>query len=610
MLRLNLGLGLNGNVKPAWLSGGISGETANLVMDFANERYAVNQLQTSLDNTWDFSRASEQEYINRSQLMTTAANNEPAINHLAGNEGFAHFEGRTNILFYSNMVGAGSTPDNWIGEFGGGGSPVASDYGDGDGAQAYEFSATASRSFIQVATGSNLSANTTYVASVFVEDNPDNLPLNQIMIITNQPAGATFEYPYANDGAYVPSSGERVYCNIVNGSTAGSVRIRLGAGCSSNSTGTVKVSRPQIEGNVFPSSYKPTNGSNNTTAINEANISGAKYTAANISSTEGTFFIEVSEGGVDGSNDYVFTHENTSGHYTQVILKEVSGNKTVLLDVVKNGGFQAKMSQTFDDFPLRIAYTYAEGDIRLAVNDRPIVTDSGRSMEVMPAADKLVIGDRNYSTSSPLNGYVPTVEYYPETVTDDQLYNRAVNNIITYTLGGDSYAANSGGKGLAASLETDGITFNNLADGGDTLAEQETIVLADEYAGFRPLIFMDGSVNGHGTVSEDIARYQNIFDGYNGKVVFLSPIVYPNYYNTADGQHVLDLTAAMLLEGWDVVDSTAIARELSGVSFTDATDANDVGYNDAAYDALFQVDNVHPETALSDALADAAVALS
>jgi len=56
------------------------------------------------------------------------------------------------------------------------------------------------------------------------------------------------------------------------------------------------------------------------------------------------------------------------------------------------------------------------------------------------------------------------------------------------------------------------------------------------------------------------------------------------------------------------ISRTAIARTLSGVTFTDTQDADDAGYADTAYDALFQADNVHPAQPLMTALTNAALA--
>ena len=585
----------------------IGSDAPTVALDFKNRRYATNQSGKMFDDVLTFSRASEQTFIDDSGLMQSAAINEPAINHHDINRGFAHFEARTQMLDYSNFTGTGASPNNWLAAADGG-APVVSDYGDADGAQAYEFTAINQRNYIYK-TSTTLSANSIYTFSIYVESNEDNLPLNQMYTAAGLPSGAVFDYPYGLNGAYIPASGERLYFRIITAGTPGTVSLRIGIGTSGNSTGMVRLSRPQLELGSFPSSFKPTNGANASTALNSAYISGTDYTDANIDSTQGTFYVEIPACAVDATQDYVLAHEAISGHYTRLFVQENGGEKTVFLDVVKNGSYTARMSQSFDSFPLRVAYTYEDGDIRLAVNDRPIVTDAGRSMEAMPNAYRVVIGDRTYSTSSAFNGYFSRVVYYPNAVSDELLYNRAVNGLVVYTIGGDSYAANANGKGISASLENEGVSYNNIANGGDTLAEQEAIVLADEYAGYRPLIFMDGSVNGHGTVAQDIMRYQAIYDGYNGKVVFLSPILYPVYYNTTDGQHALDLSAAMLAQGWDVVDSTAIARELSGVTFSDAGNASDAGYNDDAYDSLFQVDNVHPETALADALADAARSL-
>ncbi len=108
-------------------------------------------------------------------------------------------------------------------------------------------------------------------------------------------------------------------------------------------------------------------------------------------------------------------------------------------------------------------------------------------------------------------------------------------------------------------------------------------------------------------IATEIAKYQRIIDETNGDCVILSPCLFSSLSGTSEGQFTLDLTAAMLLEDWGdkVIDATAIARTLSGVSSTDPTDVDDAGYADTAYDDLYQADNVHPTQALMDGFVDA-----
>lgn len=175
---------------------------------------------------------------------------------------------RTNIFLYSTMTGnQGGYPNGWGsgGVSGGGGVPVASQYGNADGAVAWSFTASNTRVFI-APTSFPVLANTTYTYSALIESNPNNLVAKRLLQFINIPSGAAWTYEKSN-GEFVPVAGERVSMTLSVGATSGTALTRFGVGVDIATTGTVIMSRPQMEVNVAKaSSYIPTN----TTAVTRA----------------------------------------------------------------------------------------------------------------------------------------------------------------------------------------------------------------------------------------------------------------------------------------------------------------------------------------------------
>lgn len=224
------------------------------------------QLVGSLPVGASFHRASGGTDTNVRQLVESLAVDVPRFDYdpINGQSlGLLIEAQRTNIFTNSTMTGdQGGCPTGWStgNTFGGGGTPVASIYGNADGAVAWSFTVSNSRSFIAPMTYA-VSANTTYTYSALVESNPNSLPAHAFLQFQNTPSGSS--WVFEKDGGYfVPSAGERVSLTLTVGATSGGAITRFGLGVDAPTTGTIIMSRPQLEVNVpKASSYIPTTSS-------------------------------------------------------------------------------------------------------------------------------------------------------------------------------------------------------------------------------------------------------------------------------------------------------------------------------------------------------------
>jgi hypothetical protein len=234
------------------------------------------------------------------------------------------------------------------------------------------------------------------------------------------------------------------------------------------------------------------------------------------------------------------------------------------------------------------------------------------NVTIPSAVNRMGIGVSSTGTSGPINAVIKSVTYYPRKI-DNSDALAASAKYIDFLVGGDSYMAGSGNIGLASGLIANNYQLANVSQGGLSLDAAVTAVENADLSPFKKLIFFDGSVNNHGTVTQDMAKYARLITATNGNLIIISPTLYSNLAtgNIPDAQHSLNLTSALIAQYGSnlIIDSTAIARSLSGATFTDAMNANDAGYRSTMYDALFQSDNIHMGQALCDAITNAVITL-
>ena len=345
----------------------------------------------------------------------------------------------------------------------------------------------------------------------------------------------------------------------------------------------------QVEKSPYPTPYIPT----------PTSTASRAYPAASIASTEfDTFFnqdgsavvMDFTPAAIKGASQLLWQIEASDGR----IFLELNNSGNVIF------GIESDSATTFNSLgavevgkQYRLIFRLEDGDIIATLSNGGFI----KSTKNLPSMTSW-----SFTKSSlKADHYTKRLDYYDEALTDGVL-----TRFKDYVVEGDSYGSGAGGIGLSQTLIAGGFDPWTSAAGGSTL--EAAVARLEALSPQKTVLFIDGSVNGHGTVTQDIAKYQRAYNAANGNIVFVSPVLCAGLAGETDGQYTLDLTAAMLLEGWSVVDGTAIARTLSGVTFTDTQDADDAGYADTAYDALFQADNVHPAQPLMTALTNAALA--
>ncbi|MDD3182483.1 MAG: hypothetical protein PHD48_06760 [Alphaproteobacteria bacterium] len=253
-------------------------------------------LRNAIPSAVVFTRASTATSFDADGMLRLEAINAPRFDHHPTTHealGLLIEGQRTNILLQSIMTGSnGGTPDvpyGWsssnVSSASDGGIPLDSIFGGNDGAKARSFTTTDSKNFIAAAVAS-VSASTTYIFSVLVEANASGQPLSSILAFSNAPTGTVGSYPKGSD--YIPSAGERVEIKMVVGTTSGSALFRLGCGIDIARTGTVVLSRPQVEVGYFATSYIPTTNTAATRAADFLGTSSIPWFNAN----QGTFVVE------------------------------------------------------------------------------------------------------------------------------------------------------------------------------------------------------------------------------------------------------------------------------------------------------------------------------
>lgn len=181
--------------------------------------------------------------------------------------GFDSLDVAHNLLLRSTLEGGGAAPTGWTGGTGGTSTPVSSEYGT-NGVAYNQTSAGVDRPYLTQSLA--VVANTVYFASVLVEDNPNSIPVQQMITWISLPAGAVVSY--LPSAAYLPKAGETVGAVLTVAGTAGTPTLRVGLGVSSAVAASLTFSRPAVEFGAIRGQWSPTT----TTA-------DTSYTVSNVS---------------------------------------------------------------------------------------------------------------------------------------------------------------------------------------------------------------------------------------------------------------------------------------------------------------------------------------
>jgi hypothetical protein len=215
---------------------------------------------------------------------------------------------RTNLIINSILSGSPS-PTSWTLFSTGTYTQQASSLG--NDSSAYYLTTVSQRSYFQSSNSISVSANTKYVFSVYVEELVGSVSYNNVAALVSTPIGSTTTY--YQDGVLVSNPNSNASVGRISivfsvSATAGSCLPRFGIGVSGDSTGEIKISRPQFETGAYSTSYIPTTTAT-VTRIEDLFVRNNIYTNGLITSSGGTWFIEL-------KNNIQYTADsNTSGTF-------------------------------------------------------------------------------------------------------------------------------------------------------------------------------------------------------------------------------------------------------------------------------------------------------
>lgn len=343
----------------------------------------------------------------RDYLRTETRLNIPRVDYsLGGCPNILLEPQRTNLLLNTVFSGSGAAPTSWTQAVGTGTSLLTTSTL-GAGAQACSQSATAQRPFL--AQNFTLLANTTYSYSIYIESISGALTNDNVLLPTGLPVGATISY-FAN-GVSVSNTAVavvgRLSITIVVSSTGGSVAFRCGIGTSSNQTGTLLFSRPQLEAGAYSTSFIPTTTASvtrNADTITRNNI----FTNGLITAAGGTWFVELRNNvakvrdnsgaiilGVDGNN--CFRIRNVSPLLSRVTIdKNIAGVSSNLY------------TTTTDTVKMAIKWNGSTGDV--FVNGVKVVSATAFTFTAL----------QEITSSAGIPLYINEMALFPTPLTDAQ----------------------------------------------------------------------------------------------------------------------------------------------------------------------------------------------
>jgi hypothetical protein len=146
-----------------------------------------------------------------------------------------------NRLVNSKMEGGAAAPTGWNQPVATGTSAVDSTLASGD--VVYTQTGVAQRPFINQV--SNVEAGVNYRFMAYIHENT-GLPLNQILTPNPVAAGGTLLYSDGTAGGATVVATGWVWVDVIGGTASAATGWRIGVGTGSNSTGTLKFSRPQV----------------------------------------------------------------------------------------------------------------------------------------------------------------------------------------------------------------------------------------------------------------------------------------------------------------------------------------------------------------------------
>jgi hypothetical protein len=387
--------------------------------------FTTGLLDSRVTCTRTTSASNPATYFASSGEITLATNNQPRFDYTSASvcKGLLIEESRANLFLYSVLTKSGSLPNSWSQSIPGGTQDtITSIYGSADGATAWTQTASSARPFFIPNGGVTVLANTSYFFSLYLETNPNNIDVRNIVNYGSTPSGTVQWYidSTAVANTTVPTAPCRVGMLFTIGATGGLIYPRIGLGGQTTVTGTIQFSRPQWEAGAFATSYIPTTTTSLTRNADVVTMTGTNFSDW-YNATEGTFGYEylrpsgnaassgrVFASGVGGSNSYgVFVLVATTTQ-DQIYIRDISGDAVSGVFVSATSGIINKgtISYKVDDF----AWAY---------NGASPTTDT--SGVVPSQSSELRIGRAINTNGAYLNGHIRKLNYWPQRLTNNEV---------------------------------------------------------------------------------------------------------------------------------------------------------------------------------------------
>jgi len=327
-------------------------------------------------------------------------------------------EARTNLVVNSSLAGTGGiNPTSWLRLLGTDGAQAVSSLATASTSNAWTFTASSNRQAIYQVI--SVAANTTYYATVYIEQTSALQSIFNVFSLAFLPAGAT-----ATNEVTTTTAGTRVRIRLDVGATAGTVQFRIGLGVGSNVSGTITLSCPQFEAGAFATSYIPTT----TTALTR-NADVATMTGTNFSdwwqATRGGASVLATPSTVSGIRPLVQFDDGTANE-----IIALRGNTTnPELYIVDGGVDQAQLDA--GTIAANTAYSltgwWQTNDCKARKDSGAVVTDTTATIPTVTQA-RIGSDGTNY-----LNGTIAIINYY-DSFFGRPIYTRRKNKVFASLL--------------------------------------------------------------------------------------------------------------------------------------------------------------------------------
>ena len=268
------------------------------------------------------------------------------------------------------------------------------------GSQAMDIaSVSAARNFIGFSF--TPSASTTYTVSFYVESVSGATGIVAYATGTLGTGGST-------NNVTAPTTTGRYSYTFTTGTAPGTVDLRFGIGCSTNESGSIRISNVQCEAGAFATSYIPTVASQVTRTADVATITGANFSQW-FNAAEGSFVVEAVTPTTGSYAAYI-----SNGNETDYLGSRFGSSGTAFVTAT-GGALQANIGTTAGT--AKIAAAYKANDFAVSVNGGAVATDTAGTV---PTVNQMRLGAA-FAGGVNINGHIRSIKYFPTRLSNTQL---------------------------------------------------------------------------------------------------------------------------------------------------------------------------------------------